>query len=268
VGEGSLVALSAALGTAGLRTGVCTSTSRPGAPFNGQLIYETDTKKVYIYNGSSWVEQPTAGMVDAKGDLLVGTAADTAARLAVGTNGKVLEAASGETTGLKWGNAVGLQYISSTTFTTVDPADFLSVFTSSFKNYRVILRYTGGQANAVYLRLIAGTTVQTNTIYSLTGGNSTGSTGWAGSERNDSYGQFVACYPTYHTSVSLDFFAPQASEYTAYVGNYVTGLSATSQAMGTVSGRNSVTTSIDGFQLTTAGATNITGTMVLYGYRD
>lgn len=86
----------------GLRPGVCTSTTRPTAPYNGQLIYETDTKKVYIYNGTSWVEQPTAGMVDAKGDLLVGTAADTAARLAVGTNDQVLVAASGETTGLKW----------------------------------------------------------------------------------------------------------------------------------------------------------------------
>jgi len=40
--------------------------------------------------------------VDAKGDLIVGTAADTAARLAVGTNGHLLTAASGEATGLKY----------------------------------------------------------------------------------------------------------------------------------------------------------------------
>lgn len=84
------------------RPGVCTSSTRPASPYNGQLIYETDTRKVYIYNGTSWVEQPTAGMVDAKGDLLVGTAADTAARLAVGSNDTFLVASSGETTGLKW----------------------------------------------------------------------------------------------------------------------------------------------------------------------
>jgi len=41
-------------------------------------------------------------VVDAKGDLLAGTAADTVGRLAVGTNDFVLTAASGETTGLKW----------------------------------------------------------------------------------------------------------------------------------------------------------------------
>lgn len=42
---------------------------------------------------------------DAKGDLIAASAADTAARLAVGANGTILEAASGETTGLKWGAA-------------------------------------------------------------------------------------------------------------------------------------------------------------------
>lgn len=39
---------------------------------------------------------------DAKGDLPVGTAADTAAKLAVGSNGTVLTAASGQSTGLQW----------------------------------------------------------------------------------------------------------------------------------------------------------------------
>jgi hypothetical protein len=41
-------------------------------------------------------------IIDAKGDLIAGTAADTAARLAVGTNNALLTAASGEATGLKY----------------------------------------------------------------------------------------------------------------------------------------------------------------------
>lgn len=41
-------------------------------------------------------------IVDAKGDLIAGTAADTTARLAVGNNGETLVADSSTATGLKW----------------------------------------------------------------------------------------------------------------------------------------------------------------------
>ena len=44
-------------------------------------------------------------LIDAKGDIISATAADTPARLAVGTNGQVLTAASGEATGLKWASS-------------------------------------------------------------------------------------------------------------------------------------------------------------------
>jgi hypothetical protein len=48
-----------------------------------------------------------ATIIDAKGDLIAGTAADTAARLAVGTNGQVLTADSTAATGLAWATAGG-----------------------------------------------------------------------------------------------------------------------------------------------------------------
>jgi hypothetical protein len=44
----------------------------------------------------------TAGTVDAKGDLLVGSANDAVARLAIGTNGQVLTANSSATYGVEW----------------------------------------------------------------------------------------------------------------------------------------------------------------------
>jgi len=55
----------------------------------------------------SWVAQDDSNaiqnaIVDAKGDLIAATAADTPARLAVGTNGQVLTADSTAATGLAW----------------------------------------------------------------------------------------------------------------------------------------------------------------------
>lgn len=54
------------------------------------------------------IPEPGTGIpesiVDAKGDVITATAADTPARLAVGTNNQTLVAASGEATGLKYAN--------------------------------------------------------------------------------------------------------------------------------------------------------------------
>lgn len=37
-----------------VKPGVCTSGTRPSVPFDGQVIYETDTNRTLAYNGSSW----------------------------------------------------------------------------------------------------------------------------------------------------------------------------------------------------------------------
>jgi hypothetical protein len=58
-------------------------------------------------SGTVTVTNSMATAIDAKGDLIVGTGADTFARLAVGTNGHTLVADSAEATGLKWAAAAG-----------------------------------------------------------------------------------------------------------------------------------------------------------------
>lgn len=40
-----------------IRPGVVTSSTRPSVPFDGQLIYETDTDRLAQYNGSAWITQ-------------------------------------------------------------------------------------------------------------------------------------------------------------------------------------------------------------------
>ncbi|CAB4159723.1 hypothetical protein UFOVP720_22 [uncultured Caudovirales phage] len=73
---------------------------------SGQVLAKnsnTDMDFIWVAQDDSNAIQNT--IVDAKGDLIAATAADTPARLAVGTNGQVLTADSTAATGLKWATA-------------------------------------------------------------------------------------------------------------------------------------------------------------------
>jgi len=125
-----------------------TTTARDAAitaPAEGQFAFTKDTNSLWYYDGAAWVasgatgdiEGVTAGVgisgggtsgtvtvtnsmataIDAKGDLVPGTGADTFARLAVGANDTVLTADSSTATGLKWAtpSSGGMTLISTTT---------------------------------------------------------------------------------------------------------------------------------------------------------
>lgn len=83
---------------------------------------------IIVWNGSTWTAAAPTGGGDvatdaiwaAKGDLAVGTGADTAAVLSAGADGKILSADSAEATGLKWvtpsaGDVPSTRSISTTT---------------------------------------------------------------------------------------------------------------------------------------------------------
>jgi hypothetical protein len=75
-------------------------------------------------SGTVTVTNSMATAIDAKGDLVPGTGADTFARLAVGANGTVLTADSAETTGLKWatpasGSTFSGAYVTNSTSPTI-----------------------------------------------------------------------------------------------------------------------------------------------------
>lgn len=38
-----------------VKPGVCTSSTRPASPYDGQVIYETDTDRTLVFNGTGWV---------------------------------------------------------------------------------------------------------------------------------------------------------------------------------------------------------------------
>jgi hypothetical protein len=120
----------------------------------------------------SWIAVDPLTILDAKGDLITATAADTPARLAVGTNGYVLTADSTAATGLAWAAA------SSFTFAAYTPT-YTAI---TVGNGTVTARYgQSGKFVFVYYKLVFGstTTVGSQPRISLpvtgTNGNALGS---------------------------------------------------------------------------------------------
>jgi hypothetical protein len=166
------------------------------APAEGNFAFTKDTNSLWYYDGAAWVasgatgdiEGVTAGVgisgggtsgtvtitnsmataIDAKGDLIVGTGADTFSRLAVGTNGHTLVADSAEATGLKWaapGGASALTKITSASFSAVTTLDIDSLFSATYKRYMVILSLQASSSSELNLRFRAGGTTKTTSDY-------------------------------------------------------------------------------------------------------
>jgi hypothetical protein len=93
-------------------------------------------------SGDVTVTNSMATAIDAKGDLIAGTAADTFSRLAVGTNGQLLTADSTAATGLKWatpssGSAMTL--ITSGSFSSSSEFNVGTAFSATYLNYKIVL---------------------------------------------------------------------------------------------------------------------------------
>lgn len=76
----------------------------PNSPSVNDTFAIGDT--TWTWDGTVWKRTPgpyyTSGVVDAKGDLLVGTTPNTIVRLPIGTNDYILTADSSATPGVAW----------------------------------------------------------------------------------------------------------------------------------------------------------------------
>ena len=101
----------------------------------------------------------TEALVDAKGDLLVASAADTVTRLAAGTNGYILTANSGATNGIEWAAPVAVGVFDSS----------ISFEGATANDYETILEVTDPTADrTITLPNATGTVVLKDTSDTLT----------------------------------------------------------------------------------------------------
>jgi hypothetical protein len=108
-------------GTA-LPSNLVTSSSVGQIPvFQGPDGYTGPLRLKHTGTSVSWILEPrdtstpvSLTTIDAKGDLLVGTAADTVGRLGVGSNGQVLTADSTQAAGVKWAAGGGTSSLPNT----------------------------------------------------------------------------------------------------------------------------------------------------------
>ena len=245
------------------KPGVCTSSTRPASPYEGQVIYETDTDKLLFWNGSTWIENPSANIVDAKGDLIAGTAADTVARLAVGANGKVLEAASGETTGLKWGGTLGLEFVSSGTFNDVGSFD-VTGFSSTYDFYDLFFQAKAHSTAAeITAQLRSGATARTTNYYGASYSNSYLGTAGSYSTRNN--GSNISITQVVNSVSSVTRISIHGIDNTEFVMNLQTYDTNVSAAVFGGYSNYAATNSFDTIRF--SGTNNITGYWNLMGVR-
>jgi len=118
--------------------------------------------------GSASAINPT--IVDAKGDIIAATAADTVARLAVGANDTVLTADSSTATGLKWATpaAGGMTVIASGNLS--GSSTTISSIPATYNNLQLIVRdfFTLDSATQLIFRLNGNSTSGSYTQYSIT----------------------------------------------------------------------------------------------------
>ena len=158
------------------------TTALSGVLAEGMMSYLQDTNSVEVYNGTSWVNVGNAGditevqagvgisiasgtgpipvitnsstdLITTAGDILYGTAADTVARLGIGTAGQVLKVNSGATAP-EWGAAASgaLTLIARTSFSNVASQSFDN-FSTTYKQYMVIIERIYGATAASDLQI-------------------------------------------------------------------------------------------------------------------
>jgi hypothetical protein len=216
----------------GLRSGVCTSSTRPTAPYEGQVIYETDTDRVLVWNASAWVIPNSPAQNPTGLELITRVSPTPASTISVA--------------GCFSSNYTDYKIIA----TPIAPA--------SSSDIRIKLVASGTAASISYYMtniFVGGTSISSN--------SENNQSSWrgvycgAGTSGNANIG--------FYNTLTFDLFGPFATNSTRYEmqssawdGSQTNNRSAT--------GFHDQPTSYNGFEL--SAGSNITATISVYGYRN
>lgn len=217
----------------GLRPGVCTSTTRPTTPYTGQIIYETDTGYLRVWDGAAW---------------------------------DYLSQKQDDTVGL--GPVGGLVLVKTQTIgTAVASVTVSNAFSSTYDNY--YCTYTGGVTSAAaVIAIYMGDAALANSYYgAVVSANPSGTSLITG---NNNVGQWTSAAAGHTAGVSLQlwFSSPNRADETFFQSMYAqTDLG--QPQFGTYTGFLNNTTQYTSFTIDPAGAVTLTGgTIRVYGYRN
>lgn len=173
--------------------------------------------------------------------------------------------ASGDVLNASDMNAVGLWLVNSTSFTATDTINFDNVFTSNYRNYRIVWDFTSDANGQTEVRMrVGGVTTSGGTDYAWSRFFKTTTTAPAdnGGSNAQAYGVFTSTSTADSGQAGAwDVFRPQLAARTIWngVSTYTTLFEG-----GYI--RHNLATSYDGFAVTAGG--NKTGVIRVYGYRD
>ncbi len=140
--------------------------------------------------GSASAINPT--IVDAKGDIIAATAADTVARLAVGSNDTVLTADSSTATGLKWAApSSGSLTLLSTTNITSGSQIVISNIDQTYTNLRVLVEGVNPTQTGSALNFSLNSNDSNFTGTAFYSNSSMSGTYWLGETYLNNYGQLM-----------------------------------------------------------------------------
>lgn len=222
------------------KPGVCTSTTRPASPYNGQVIYETDTARTLVWNGSGWVFLSTSTANPVGLELITScTITSVGGTSATASNGAI---------------SIG----SGNTSITVSNA-----FSTTFQTYRIILSNCLTSINSTDIRFqlegLTTTVYNYSMFWALTASNTT-----SNNQANSASFAVIGASDTGSANgFSIDIYGPNAATRTG-----ISGTAFGSNLNGLVGAQVVDTSQRTGFILTLSGGSFSSGTIRVYGYRN